>query len=85
MNTFKMNLHTWITAAAMTAFMTGWGFLAHAPKPALIQTPSTTITQTVTSSSPLQVIENLFNIRPSHTRTHRSNSNSSPTLRTGGS
>jgi hypothetical protein len=82
MNAFKKNLHIWIVAASLTAFLTGWGFLAHAPKSGIVQTANVATTQTVTSQSPLQFIENLLNIQP-RSRTHRTNSTSS--LRTGGS
>lgn len=82
MNAFKKDLHVWIIAASLTAFLTGWGFLAHAPKPIAVQAANTVTVQTITSTSPLQFIENLLNIHP-RSRTRRSNSTN--TLRTGGS
>jgi len=81
MNAFKKNLHIWITTATMAAFLTGWGFLAHAPKLAATQSAGNASTQTVTSNSPLQALQNLLNIHPR--RSHRSTSTTS--LRTGGS
>jgi len=82
MNAFKKNLHIWIITASLTAFLTGWGFLAHAPKPGVLQTTNVESAQTITNQTPLQFIENLLNIHP-RLRTRRTNSTS--TMRTGGS
>ncbi len=79
MNTFKKNLHIWITSVSLLAFLTGWGFLSHAAKPGVTQVTANGITQT-TISSPYQALQNLFTFQ-APTR-HRRSSNS---VRTSGS
>ncbi len=79
MNAFKKNLHVWITAASLAAFLTGWGLFSHAPKPADVL--NTTSGQTLSpTDSFLQALSNLFN-GPSHPYQRRVYSR----LRTGGS
>ena len=84
MNTFKNSLHIWITAASLAAFLTGWGFLAHASKPIVTQAVNNASSQTIVAISPIQAIDNLFQITPSRSNAVQA-SFSSPRLRTGGS
>lgn len=82
MKTFKQSLHIWITTASLLAFLTGWGSLAHAPKPIIAPLVSTASAQTITTNtSALQLIQNLLSPR---SRNHSGN-NSSTILCTGGS
>jgi hypothetical protein len=80
MNVFKKNLHIWITSASLVAFLTGWGFLAHAAKPGTTQVTVNGTTQTVITNSPYQALQNFFTFQPP-ARQRRSGNR----LRTGGS
>jgi hypothetical protein len=88
MKFFKLTLRVWITATSLAAFMFGWVFLAHSPKP--IDKTLTSGASTNGGLAPIPSLESLVgqsnaqqvNISPSNNSPFNS---FSPRMRTAGS
>lgn len=89
MKFFKLTLRAWITVTSLAAFLFGWVFLAHSPKP-IDKTVASSASTDSTNLAPVPSLESLVgqssgqqvNVQVSNNSPFRS---FSPRMRTAGS